>query len=265
MKIVQATSRDYEKLQEIENKSFGVHIIEKEFDLIVNQGFGEIFFAHDGKNIVGYIAILFREYSQEVEDILQPLLQKAKTSGEKVMHDDVHFDSDNFIYFHLVGVDPSEHNKGIGKELTRFMYERVKSQFPQKQIKVCIRINNLPSIRMFVKELNVCMTSIKPNNLSIIGSVETNFNATTSNKYKAVLEPPEDLPGIYEDLSSHFSENRLLIPVDIGEESDIEDKSPHLLAKLEKIFRDGFIVTGLFRATELGINGKSFFYCEKRS
>lgn len=264
MELKQATHADYKKLQDIEDRSFGVHIIEKEFQLIVNEGFGEIFFAYEKEIIVGYIAVLFKEYNKKVENILQPLLSDAKKRGERIMHDDVHFDENKYVYFHLVGIDTNFHNKGVGSTLTQFMYDRIKQTFPNKQIKVCIRINNLPSIRMCMKELKTCMTSLKPNNWNIIGSVESNFNATTSDSYTPRLQPPQKQLKTYITLQEMPSKSEFLIPVKYGEERDLKQDNPDIFAKLEKIFDAEYIITGLFKATELGLTGESYFLCEKR-
>ncbi len=117
MIIRKATKNDYDIITKIEDKSFGVHIIRKELELIIEKGWGDIFLAYDQNTPIAYFAVLYKEYDKEVESQLQPTLQKKKSNNESVMHDDVTFDENKYIYLHLLGVIKDYQNKKVGREL----------------------------------------------------------------------------------------------------------------------------------------------------
>lgn len=171
--IQKATKKDYQVIQQIEDNSFGVHIAFEEAQLIIEKDYGEVFIAYELEKPVGYQVVLFKEYDAETEAYLQPIIRRRKAQKEKVMHDDVNFDENRYVYFHLLGVNNEYQGKGIASLIKRHAKEIVLRRFPRKSVKICIRINNLPSIRVNMKTLGVYLESIKPNNWNILGSVET--------------------------------------------------------------------------------------------
>lgn len=256
--IQKATKKDYQVIQQIEDNSFGVHIAFEEAQLIIEKDYGEVFIAYELEKPVGYQVVLFKEYDAETEAYLQPIIRRRKAQKEKVMHDDVNFDENRYVYFHLLGVINEYQGKGIASLIKRHAKEIVLRRFPRKSVKICIRINNLPSIRVNMKTLGVYLESIKPNNWNILGSVETNFNAIGKKGNRPILEVSDITKyEIYSRGNSTPIENTFLLPVSYGEENALLNGV--LKEQLESIFRNGYIINGLLREGE-----KSFFHCEKK-
>jgi GNAT superfamily N-acetyltransferase len=252
MKIQKATKNNYQEITSIEDKSFGVHIIPEESELIIEKGYGDIYIAYEDELPIAYLAVLYKEYDKDTEDYLQPIIKDRKDNGEKVMHDDVLFDSNQYVYFHLLGVISEYQSKGIGQELLRYVKAQVLAKFPEKKLKACIRINNLPSIAVCMKELGMYMESIKENNWDIFGSIETNFNAIGSKGNKPVFK------NVVEDMVVNLGDDipdyeQFLIPVENGEEDMLIDGK--LKEMLIDVFKEGYVIKGLVRE-----GGKSYFY-----
>lgn len=259
LQIEKATKRNIEQLTKIEDDSFGVHIIDEEIQLIWDEDLGEIYFAKDGDHYVGYLVVLLKPYDQDVETYLQPILRQRKEKGEKIMHDDVEFDPSKYVYFHLLGVINDYQSKGVGKFLLREITTLVSSRYPKKKIKVCIRINNLPSIRVCMHELKVYLESIKPNRYEIIGSVESNFNAIGNHTNNPILDFEHvcryEIVNIKADITSDLE--KFLIPVEYGEEDVLEDGQ--LKGLLTDVFNMNYHVVGLVRNKD-----KSYFVIDRK-
>lgn len=256
MKIQKATRSDYQVITSIEDQSFGVYIIPEELELIVEKGYGDIYIAYEGDLSIAYLAVLYKEYDKTVEDYLQPILKKRKEFGEKVMHDDVEFDSNQYVYFHLLGVISEFQSKGVGQELLRYVKSEVLKKYPEKNLKACIRVNNLPSIAVCMKELDMYMESIKGNNWDIFGSKETNFNAIGKKDNKPVFKNVVDEAVV--KLGDGIPDlEQFLIPVVFGEEEKLVDGK--LKERVIEIFKEGYIIKGLVRD-----EGISYFILNKQ-
>jgi hypothetical protein len=166
------------------------------------------------------------------------------------------------VYFHLIGTEPHYQNKGVSTKLKQYALRNMPAIHANKEKYVCIRINNLPSIKVNMRALGVCLTSLKPIDRSMIGSRETNFNATSSSDYFPILDPSIiKTREVFVDINQIPNSSKFLIPVKNGEESDLKNTNTKKL--LQKAFENGYIVTGLFRAQELNISGDSYFYCSR--
>jgi hypothetical protein len=261
--IREADPKDYSAIHQLEEHSFGAYIHDEELRLIVEKGFGQIYLAFDGNKLVGYQVVLYKQYGDpdgDVESFLQPILREARKTDNKVMHDDVHFDEQKQVYFHLIGTEPLYQNLGVSAKLKQYAINNMPAEQREKQRLVCIRINNLPSIRVNMKMLGVCMTSLKPIDASIIGSRETNFNATSDINVVPLLNPQEvTTREIFTDPQAMPSAAEFLIPVSNGEEPALA--ASNLTKLIENAFALGYVVRGVFKASELDMDGDSYFYC----
>lgn len=263
MRVRKATTKDYDLIDEIGDKSFGSHSIREEIRLILEKGFGDIFLCYEKDKPVAYLALLYKEFDEKVESVLQPLISSAKEKGESIFHDDVRFDENKYVYLHLLGVMKGSQGKGIATKLVRYIKGTLEEEHPNKQLKTCIRINNLPSIKVCMKELGFCMVGMKPNNWDMHGSVETNFNGVTNDNLKPVLSLENTSKIKYKVYDERMpSTERFLLPVSYGDEEDLKDGK--IKTKVERIFKEGYVIIGLFKASEFDLDGDSYFYCVKK-
>ena len=243
---------DRKIIRGIQDASFGVHIVEEEFEQIVSGGKGSVFLGESGNIPVIFLVILFKNFD---ETYLQPALKKAIQSGEPVMHDDVHIIEGKEAYFHLLGVK----HEFQGRHIAHSIMQYALSNLPQMNLTktACIRINNLPSIKTAMDILGMSMISLKPINTGLIGSQETNFSASSeipSISDRAIVGKP------YVWTGSMPPSTTFLLPVANGSEGELAQQ-PELKPRLVQAFRSKFIVRGLFKGSEIGFdNNWSYFY-----
>jgi ribosomal protein S18 acetylase RimI-like enzyme len=255
-------------IRDLEEASFGEYIHEEELRLITEEGYGKVFMAFDNSEptprLVGYQVVLLKEYDKATEARLQPLLQERRAVDNTVMHDDVHFDPNTTVYFHLIGTRKGYEGRGIASRLKQEAIQALSPEDREKKRKVCIRVNNLPSLAVNMKVLGVCPTSLKPVDYSIIGSRETNFNLETIEGTAPIFDPEHiKTREIMSNSTQNVPEGKsFLVPIDEGGQKDLEDGVVEKL--MGKIFEQGYIVRGLFKGKDLSLEGDSYFYCEKR-
>jgi hypothetical protein len=159
------------------------------------------------------------------------------------------------VYISWIAVLPEYQKKKIGGEICSFLMRKTPKHLEKLAL---VRINNLPSIRILMKELRMGTAKLQKIDKSIIGSKETNFVMTSHIPPLLDSEKIQSLPLIQrEDMIREHRE--ILIPISDGEEEDLNDNSRSLFANL---FRLGFAIKGLYRSDELGLRlDKSCFYC----
>lgn len=130
-----ATINDLPQIQKVELLSFGCNIVDKEYDLIFNKGWGDVFIAELDGTIIGYQVVLYRGYDKDVENLLQPLIKEEEEKGKSIFHDDVIFDETKYVYFHLLGVFPDYQNTGVGKMLIKYSSLNLPDEHKDKKSK----------------------------------------------------------------------------------------------------------------------------------
>lgn len=144
--------------------------------------------------------------------------------------------------------------------LTRLTHEQ-----REKTRKVCIRINNPSSMAVNMKVLGVIPTGFKAIDHSMIGSRETNFNMETvvdiEPFFNAYLIKEWLIKGKVKVFLTNVSINdsKVLIPFNAGDQGDLEDGV--LEQNLKSVMKTHYI-KGIFRASDLGLKGDSYFYAE---
>jgi hypothetical protein len=183
------------------------------------------------------------------------------------MHDDVHFDEETTIYFHLIGTRKGYEGLGISSKLKQTAVNRLTPEQQRKKRKVCVRINNASSLAVNMKVLGVLPVSFKPVDLTLIGSRETNFNLETVPGIKPEFDH-DKVKAAYRnslvqlvDQITPLTADKLLIPFTAGGQSDLEDKV--LEGRIKQAMDSGYLIRGIFKGDELGLTGDSYFYAEK--
>ncbi|MBU0975441.1 GNAT family N-acetyltransferase [Patescibacteria group bacterium] len=248
-----AEMKDFEKLTQ-----FGVPLIKEEYSLVVEKGYGQFYFAQLGEKVVGLIEVMYKCFDDKVEEnILQPKLRQLKELGKSYTHDDIKFIEGEQMYISWIAVLPEYQNQHIGSRICRYIIKKIPSELEKTSV---VRINNLPSIRLLMREFGMSIIGIKPINQKIIGSRETNF--ITSSLVPPILDPSLiKTRRIFYKGSEISMEKEFLVPVSNGEEEDLEG-IPEFKETLKEIFELKFKIRGLFKAEELKIKGdKSYFYC----
>jgi ribosomal protein S18 acetylase RimI-like enzyme len=256
-----ATISDIPSIRIVEKECFGGNLIKEEYDLIFNNEWGTVYLAEKNNKIVGYQIVLSNEYDLNIENILQPLIIKAKSSGKSIFHDDVHFDSNKYVYFHLLGVLPSYQAIGIGKQLLKYSSENLPDKDRSKRIKAIIRINNVASMKICWKILGLCATSLKHDQQDIFGSQETNMYVESGlTKKKIDKEKVFDLPVMEEKLPSA---NDFLLPIIAGEESQLYIQNTNILEKMANIFAEGYVIDGVYKDNNDQSGKLGYYLCRK--
>ena len=256
-----ATLNDYSSIAIVEKECFGGNLIKEEYDLIFNKGWGIVYVAEKNNEIVGYHVVLLNEYDDDVETKLQPLIIKTQSSGIKVFHDDVHFDSTKYVYFHLLGVLPTYQSLGIGKQLLKFSSENLPSKDKAKRIKGIVRVNNLASMKICWKILGLCATSLKPNPTDIFGTEETYMYVESGlNKDKLDNKKVFELPIMEDKLPSAKD---FLLPIISGEESELFVHNTNILEKMAKVFSEGYIIDGVYMDKNDRPEKLGYYLCRK--
>ncbi|MBU0708445.1 GNAT family N-acetyltransferase [Patescibacteria group bacterium] len=270
LQIRSATIKDIETIQAIEQAAFAAHVIREELEQIFNEERGNAFLAHQNNTAVGYLVILYENLDEEK---LQPLLRKAKKRGEPIMHDDTHIKKGSQLYFHLLGVLPSQQNKGIGHKLLEHALATLPFDNKDLERTTCVRVNNLASIRLLSKVLRMSMVSRKSppwekiNGHPMLGSVETNFNA--SSKIEPITTPSRvNTRKIWLPKYKQPKDNEFLVAITHGEEDELDpaviEQINQVMAFTGEALEGKYVIRGVFKGIELDLNPNlSYFYFTK--
>lgn len=259
----QLTPADYLRLKDITTQCFEGHLVDDEVKLIVEEGWGKGWVAEINGTVVGCSLWLYKPFTSEIENRLQPRIIEALTNKEAIFHDHVEFDESTTIYYHLIVIDSLHQNQGIGKALTSYCL----SQLPQnKKVKTCVRINNIASIKILMKFLGVCLIELKPRRTDIFDSLDINANAIQVAGIKPTFNPNTiSTRIIYQNLNEFPDTDSFLLPVNDGTQDDLETETGKILVdKITKIFELGFLINGVFKGSDLGLEGDHYFLCVRK-
>ena len=264
---------DIDLIKDVEKKSFGINIHEDELKEILD-GKGRVFLAMEGEQPVAYLVVLKENID---ENNLQPKLHSMLENGDNIMHDDTHIHTGKQLYWHLIGVHPSYQAKGIGRRLVRYVKAQLSPAEKALEWTACIRVNNLGSMRAFMKDLGMSMVSRKSKDKrqyssedlgtwTIHGSRETNFNA--SNRMLPEFNPEgiADRAYLWEAQELNAEPKEILIPIRDGEQTDHPESTPEKIDKIMNFDDETpkYIGRVLFKADELGLDrSESFLYFTK--
>lgn len=256
------TPSDYQATRKISDACFEGHVIDEELALIIEGCWGKGWIAEIDGKVVGASTWLYKTFDERIEAKLQPLIVKANQEGESVFHDCVDFDEQTTVYYHLIVIDPDYQNQGIGTALTKYAISQLP---PDKKIKTCVRINNLASIRMIMKQLGVCLTSLKPLRTDMFDSLDTNAEAVQVANISPALEVKQVSTRQTVELGSDMPETEeFLIPVADGTQDDIETKlGQKFVKRIKELFTRGYVISGVFQGSDLNLPSKSYFLCQK--